>query len=265
MTILASMYAAAMLSGILRKLTNAHDGIALVTANFGGIDDIKPLPPHSGIDAFYYTDAETAASCSRDAASTWTRIIVPDYPRYDFNPRLRAKYFKIQIHRLCEVRRYRWLVWADGSVMFKRLDFWRQRADALARLPARRRILLVPHPERRTITEEFDYVEAEIRFGNEYMRSRYAQEKMPEQMAHFRRRGWDLNAKLWCGTTWMVENNDGVRRALDEWWDQNLRYGIMDQLSLPVALAEHGVEPQALDVHLWDNEYFKFIGHPASG
>jgi len=61
--------------------------IALVTANFGGIDDLKPLPPHPGIDAYYYTDEATRAAASAEAAATWTRVIVPDYPRHDFGPR----------------------------------------------------------------------------------------------------------------------------------------------------------------------------------
>ncbi len=251
-----------MLSGFFRRPSHANHSIVLVTANFGGIDEVKPLPRHDEIDAFYYTDAETAEKASHEVASTWTRILVPDYPRHDFNARLRAKYFKIQIHRLCEVERYRWLVWADSSVQFKQLDFLRDRAAALARQSRNRRILLVPHPERQTITQEFEHVESEMRAGNEYLRSRYAAEKMPEQMEHFRRRGWKLDAKLWCGGVWMAENSDLMRRVLDGWWDQNLRYGVMDQLSLPVMLDVHGIEPQALNVHLWDNEYFRYVPHP---
>jgi hypothetical protein len=72
------------------------NNIALVTANFGGIDEVKALPDHEETDAFYYTDQ----SVSPEVARTWTRIINPNYPRYDLNPRLRAKYFKLQIHRL---------------------------------------------------------------------------------------------------------------------------------------------------------------------
>src|SRR4051812_42863245 len=99
------------------------DKIALVTANFGGIDDLKPLPPHDGIDAFYYTDAASFAAAAPPAVKTWTQVIVPNYPRHDFNPRLRGRYFKHQIHRLDEVRNHRWLVWADSSLQFHDLGF----------------------------------------------------------------------------------------------------------------------------------------------
>jgi len=65
-----------------------------------------------------------------------------------------------------------------------------------------------------------------------YLRLRYADEKMPQQMEYFRRRGWDVQARLWCGAFWMVANTEPIHRAWDSWWDQNLRFGMMDQLSL---------------------------------
>ena len=236
-------------------------GIALVTANFGGIDPLRPLPARDGVDTFYYTDADTAAAADEAATRTWTRVIVPGYPRQDFAPRLRGRYFKHQIHRLDEVQRHRWLIWADSSVQFKDLGVFVRSAAALARRPAKQRVLLVPHPERKTIWEEFRFIQDEMDSGNEYLQLRYARENMPEQMEYFRARGWDLRAKLWCGTVWMVENSEPIRRAWDAWWDQNLRFGLMDQLSLPVILAAHGIEPQGLDVGLADNPHFSWLPH----
>jgi hypothetical protein len=142
--------------------------IALVTAMFGGIDDLKPLPEHSGIDAFYYTDDAGRSAASSHAAATWTRVIVPDYPRHDFNPRLRGRYFKHQIHRLDEVREHRWLVWADSTLRFDDLGFIAEKAAALSRLPARQRALVVPHPERNTISEEYQFIQGGIEAGNPY-------------------------------------------------------------------------------------------------
>ncbi|MGA2731127.1 MAG: hypothetical protein ABSG35_00775 [Syntrophobacteraceae bacterium] len=238
--------------------------IALVTANFGGIDDVKPLPAHDGIDAFYYTDEKTAAIASPDSVRTWTRLIVPAYPRHDFNPRLCGRYFKHQIHRLDEVGSYRWLVWADASLKFNDLSFLVSRAAALARLSTLQRVLLVPHPDRKTILEEFEYIQSEMAAGNSYLIDRYGKEKMPEQMEYFRARGWNLHAKLWCGTIWMMENTEPLRRAWDAWWDQNLRFGMMDQLSLPVILDDHGIAPQPLALNLWRNSHFAFVNHPKS-
>jgi hypothetical protein len=241
--------------------TNVRSGIALVSANFGGIDEIKPFLSCAGIDAFYYTDAATLATAAPDVAASWTRIIVPNYPRHDFGARLRGRYFKHQIHRLPETASYRWLVWADTSLLFVDPTFLVEQAQRLASLPPNQRILLVPHPDRRTVREEYTYIRDEISNGNEYLRIRYADEKMTEQIEAFESQGMSIDAQLWCGTIWMVENTALMHRCWDSWWDQNLRYGMMDQLSLPVLLEQFRLEPQALPINLWENRYFRFIHH----
>lgn len=238
-----------------------ESGIALVTASFGEIDGLKPLPPHPGVDALFYTDEAGAAAAAREASRTWSRVIVPNYPRHDFDSRLRAKYFKLQIHRLDEVRGHRWLAWADSSLEFRDLEFLGQYATRLARLPPNQRLLLVPHPERRTIREEFRYIQSRIEAGDPYLTVRYGKEKMPDQMEYYRARRWNLEAKLWCGGFWMMEDCDLLQKTWNDWWDHNLRFGIMDQLSLSVVLEDNGIEPQDLPVNLWDNAHFTVARH----
>ncbi len=236
-------------------------GLMLVSANFGGIDTIKPFPVMAGVDSFYYTQADTLADADPAAAASWTRVIIPDYPRHDFGPRLRGRYFKHQIHRLPEAEGYRWLAWADASLQFRDPSFLLREANRLATLPPHQRVALVPHPDRRTVREEYQYICRKIEVGSEYHRLRYAQEKMTEQMDFFAGRGWNLEARLWCGTIWLIENNDLIARCWDSWWDQNLRYGMMDQLSLPVLLQQFRLEPQVMDFNLWKNPYFDWVTH----
>jgi len=253
-------------SGRAARPECAKAGIALVSANFGGIDAIKPFPPLPGVDAFFYTDADTLAAADPEVIPSWGRIIVPDYPRYDFGPRLRGRYFKHQIHRLPETESYRWLAWAASSLQFRDASFLLREADRLASLPPHQRLALVPHPDRNTIREEYEFILQQIANGgeySEYLRVRYAQEKMTEQMNFFAGRGWNLDAPLWCGTFWLIENNDPITRCWNSWWDQNLRYGMMDQLSLPVLIEAFGLEPQALQLHLWKNEFWEHVTHRA--
>src|SRR6516225_2424100 len=128
-------------------------GLALGSANFGGIDNIKPFPRTAGIDTYFYTDAEALAAANPAASSSWGRVIVPNYPRYDFGPRLRGRYFKHQIHRLPEIEHYRWLAWADASLQFNNASFLLREMERLSTLPPRQRVALVPHPDRNTIRE----------------------------------------------------------------------------------------------------------------
>jgi hypothetical protein len=97
--------------------------------------------------------------------------------------------------------------------------------------------------------------------GSSYQVERYGREKMPEQMAYYREQGWNVEAPLYCGTFWIIENADAFRRCWDDWWDQNIRFGMMDQLSLPIMLAQHKLEPQLLSVPLQSNEHFTVESH----
>ncbi len=227
-----------------------------MTANFGGIDPVRVLPSHDNIDAIYYTDQETVLRADPIALSSWSQVVTPNYPRDDFGPRLRARYFKLQIHRLEEVRGRRWLVWADSSLAFVETDFILEQVHRLSRLPSHQRLLLIPHPDRKTVVEEYEFIRDQIAAGNQYLRVRYEGEKMAEQMEYFRRQAWQTSAQLWCGTFWIVENSDLMNRVWDSWWDQNLRFGLMDQLSLPPLLDHYHCDPQPLDVLLWKNEHF---------
>jgi hypothetical protein len=235
--------------------------VGLVTANFGGVDELRALPEHEGIDAFYYTDQATRAQADPAAVASWSEVLVPDYPRHDFGPRLRARYFKHQIHRLHEVRSHRWLVWADSSLEFHETGFILDRVEELRRRPPSQRVLVIPHPERNTVREEYEYICDQIAEGNEYLRLRYQHEKMTEQMKYFGDQGWDVEAGLWCGTFWMVERSEMFRRIWDDWWDQNIRFGMMDQLSLPVLLDHQRCDPMQFAISLRRNDHFTKTAH----
>ena len=119
-----------------------------------------------------------------------------------------------------------------------------------------------PASRKKSVREEYDAVQTAIAGGSNYLRVRYANEKMPEQMDYLRQQNWNAaDSRLWCGTIWMIENSDLLRRCWDDWWDQTLRFGVMDQLSLPFVLDRHGLDPQILDVHLYDNAFWKHEGH----
>jgi hypothetical protein len=227
--------------------------ISLVTASFGGIDKIKELPK-SNIQSFIYTDQDKVPN-------SWSNKISPNYPRYDFSPRLKGRYFKHQIHRLDEVQDSQWLVWSDSSVQFFDLSFFEETANLLSKRTPEKRMAVLAHPWRKTIREEADAIIEGIQSGNEYLRVRYEDEKIPEQMRYFQQKGWSLDSPLWCGTVWMIENTDVMHRALDSWWDQNLKFGMMDQLSFSVIMKKHKISPFVWTLNLTDNAFFKWGGH----
>lgn len=234
--------------------------IAIVCANFGAIDKVHPLPASPHVQGFYYTDGVTLVD-SEHSLGAWT-VVKPQYPVNGFDFRLKSRYFKHQIHRLDEVQDFDWLVWIDSSIAFREVNFVIEEVRRLSLLPSYQHFLGVPHPQRDTVRQEYEFISGEIDKGNLYVIDRYGKARMKDQIAWFEKQGYNPDASgLYCGGFWIVANTDRYRRAFDDWWDQNLRFGLMDQLSLPMMLRKHGIEAQTLNVTITDNAHFHRIEH----
>lgn len=227
--------------------------IALVTANMGGIDPcFAPPSLPDGLDAFYYADR----TCGQNPR-TWTRVLIDEATQ---EPRLRSKFFKCQIHRLPEVQGCRWLAWADASIEFHSLNFlidWAHIAGETGE-----RAVFVPHPHRQTVAEEYAYVLQKLAEGNEYLSSRYSADGLEREREHFGRSHDLSKLRLWAGGLWLLPNMPRAHAFLDAWWDCVLHYTIIDQPAISPLLAEHGIEPIAFDVPLYDNQYWTRRAHP---
>jgi len=235
--------------------------IALVTANFGGIDDVKPLPAMEGIDGFYYTDRLPAAPGETAVWGGWTPVLRgADLPA-SWSPRLRGKYFKCQIHRLAETLGYRWLAWADASFRLHDLAFLKTAVEHLKRLPARRRLLLVPHPERHSVREEYEFVRTGLTAGDPYLVTRYRQDNLAAQVEQLLSERCNIDNGLWYAGIWLIENNRHTNRCWDTWWSHVQRFRVLDQLSLPPILERAALVPLPLTLPLSGNAYFQWQAH----
>lgn len=230
--------------------------IALISANFGGIDEMKWLPDHPGIDALYYTDKKNIAS--QFVKASWNKIIIPPYPRHDFNARMKYHYFKQQLHRLAEIKegRYEWFVWMDASLQLKDLSFIYNHIERY------KSPLCVPHPERQCVLDEYTYIMREI-FDNKngYLIMRYGKEKLTDQLAELTDLGNPSTQDLLCGGAWLLPNTNAAEGFLNDWWDQSLRYGTADQLAFSYMLEKNGLTPTKLNVSVFKNQYWDYIPH----
>lgn len=232
----------------------------LVTANFGGIDELKPLPPRHGMAAYCYVDAFEYEP-QRATTSTWTELIRSTGPADIADPRVKGKYIKTQIHHLPAVGDARWLMWADASIRFIDLAFVGAALRKLSMLPEGRRVLLMPHPHRSTIQDEYEFVKAQIASGEPYLTTRYTTVRLDHQMKSAVQDPRRLQCRLFAGTIWIVENTDLMRSVWDTWWESVRHPGSMDQLSLPLVLDDHGIEPVSWDLDLFANPYFVVEPH----
>jgi hypothetical protein len=218
--------ARAVLHGAGRvSATGAGSGerAAIYTAIFGGHDDLKPQPACPGVDFVCFTDDEELES------SQWR--VVPSEPRYE-QPRLSAKWFRMHPHVV--LPEYRFTIWIDGSFTVKRDGF----ADRVLGCLGESGFALPRHPVRDNLLDE-----AEVSLAME----KYHGQPIREQVEHYRAEGLDPHVGLWMTGLLVRDNaNERTRRADEMWMEENLRWTLQDQISLPYVFWKLGVEPDEI-------------------
>lgn len=211
--------------------------IALVTSIFGGVDTPKlPVAQSVPCDYFCFTEANTP-------------VPLPNLP-----DRLRAKYFKLQMHRV--LPGYDTYVWIDGNIEVKSPDFVRVMTEGLIG------IRIQKHHERETIGQEIDFI---LKSDNPYLTARYGAQPLKEEYEYYLKQGMPEDAPLYsCNIfAYRWSENNGNNDFFNRWWNLVLCWSWFDQSAfsfladLPNFLTK--VNPVALGP-MFDNEYF--ILHP---
>jgi hypothetical protein len=228
--------------------------IVLVTANLGGIDTAFPLPRHEGVDAVYFADFDVPPV----VAATWDTVIRVSRPAAG-EARLTAKHHKCQIHKPKEIAGYRYLAWADACFRFKSLTFLPELASVIGERGTR--AAFIPHPDRRTVAEEYAFILDQIVRGNRYLKSRYEVEPLERERRHFAAR-YDLTQlRLWCGGLWLLPNSPAAWSFLNAWWDVVKAFSIFDQTAITPLLEDAGIEVIPFDVDLYNNSLWERVRH----
>lgn len=184
--------------------------IAVITANFGGIDSQKYIPEQSIIfDQYYYTEKNSP---------------------YDFSGldnRLKAKYFKWQMHKIPDLeKKYDIFVWVDANILIKRPDVIERLVKGIDLFD----ISITSHPDRDCIYKEAEFIMNGIKNGNIYLKARY-NNSIQNEVDFFRKMGHPENAGLcWCGL-FAVENSDKMNDCFDAIWNDNILRSNFDQNS----------------------------------
>ena len=224
--------------------------IALVSANFGRLDPVFPLPAHPQIDGLYFVDHTV-----KDPGA-W-RIVRDNSTKT--GTRRKSKRYKCQIHRVDGVAAYDYIAWVDASIEIRDPSFLAEAAEYMAR--ADLEAAFVPHPSRATAAEEYEHLIAGLRDGVQYLVRRYGLEPLLAEREQMRSRGYDLSAPLWAGGVWIVANAPRVWAMLDKWWHVVRRFSVVDQPALACLVQSHGIRHTALALNLYDNRFFRRKAH----
>jgi len=213
--------------------------VAVISAVFGGMDSPKRMPEQTiPFDFFYFNDASI-------------------FPRKEFSPRLRAKFFKLQSHRIREIAKYDIVIWIDGSFEITSNEFvsW-----VLSHLK-KSSISVLKHPERSCIYEECKFVADLMGIGNTYLKSRYASEPIREQVNEYKKEGYPQNNGLYSCGLFARKQDEKTNHIFDDWWAENCKWSIQDQLSFPYVLWKNNMKVQEIKIDLFRNEYFNLTSH----
>lgn len=209
------------------------------TAIYGGYDlGLDAAPSLPGVDFVCFTDDPGLS------ADGWT-VLVEERP--EEHPRMQAKWFKLHPHRAFpDAER---TLWMDGSHHFLP-GFSFQAAVGCA---GRTGIAAHLHPRRCVFAE----AEASMQFR------KYADlsPSTVEQAAHYRREGHPELGGLWALGSIARVRSDRMDAAMDDWWQENVRWTYQDQVSFPVVMRRHGIEVGSFPYPQYGSPWFSIGGH----
>lgn len=213
--------------------------IAVVTANMGGMDELKPF-------------AEQSIQCER--------IYITDnnspFPFIGLDDRRKARYFKLQAHKIYD---HDVIVWLDGSVEIESQNFVYMLLDGLKDHD----IVIGKHPDRKNIYQEAAYIVNQVSRGDKYLSARYNAAAIKNEAAYYRALGLPETFPLYACGIFARINTNKVNAMFDDWWNRDLQWANFDQNSFSFTAWRHQVVINGVDwlPSIYKNNYFKLHAH----
>jgi len=161
--------------------------IAIITANVGGVDEVKPIPHQTIAYDYYYFDETN----------------LPENVILSGDNAFISKYPKLMTHKL--LPDYDIYIWIDGRVEVTSPNFIESMINGLGD------VRMTRHPQRQTIQEEFDFIDNLFEQKDEYVCSRYKQEDIAKQKEIIT----NPDAALYACGVFARRNNQKVNEAFE--------------------------------------------------
>ena len=194
--------------------------VCIYTAICGDCDDLKPQPGQTiNTDFVCFTDARKLPR-----VPPWT--VIQSRRRMDLHPRMRAKYFKIQSHRVFpggwpdsieapplnqEHSPYDYLIWIDGSGQIRDANF----VDRVISRVGSSGWAMFNHPNRECIYDEAVF---------SMTMQKYHKLPIREQVESYRAEGYPAgNGLMACTLIARDARRVDLNGINESWWQENLR------------------------------------------
>jgi len=194
--------------------------VTIVTANIGGIDAEKQIPPQD---------------------TSYKRIYITEAPVHiDGNDRTKALYWKCQLYRRDPAAGI--IIWLDAKVQPVAPDFISQILAALGD----DEIAVLKHHERKCIYQEVDHIEHCMKKGNKYLQTRYATKPLRQQVEAYRYFGYPKNNGLNDCCIIAIRSTARIQQIFNQWWHDVYRLDGFDQIALQFYCWRAGVKIQPI-------------------
>lgn len=209
----------------------------VLTTSLGGFDRVAQSVPQSITHDFYQYDEPLRSK--------------------SMTPRLQAKIPKFFGWQLKPD--YDFYVWLDGNLSFATPNALEYLLDAIQDHD----VVVLRHPYRDTIWWEYRYNWRGLHNNapSNYLRSRYVNELLDEQIAVIKADKDYLDDLLVLGGIFVYRNTPEVQKMLKEWFYHVSRYLVMDQLSWAYVLKKSGLRVNVLPDIYNDCKWLKVEKH----
>ena len=214
--------------------------IAVITANYGGIDQVHEIVPQNvPFDRFYYTEANSP------------------FPMHTIDNRLKAKVPKIIPHLIPELSEYDIFVWVDANVNIKSIDFLRKLITPVIHGAS---ISISAHPVRKSIYEEAQFIINQVNSDQRYLTARYTADSIAKEIKHIGP-GYEKSGLYYCGI-FATKNNRHINNMRENWYLDNILFTNFDQLNFVSNVRAHNIKLATVEFgDFYHNEYYSLTKH----
>ena len=219
-------------SSLITQTTTSNKKIAIYTANFGNYDSLPiALEQSLDVDWVCFTD--------KPMLSDRWRIVVQDPPVIGNDNRMKAKWYKINSHKVDTLVGYDYTIYIDSSAVICSSHF------AETMLSVTDRIGLFLHSERSSIIDEALISQTQRKYRGLNL--------MSQASKYVNEIGED--SILWAGG--VIVRKADTSRFNEHWW-QCMSESLQDQISLPIALHRSSTVASKLPGSIFINHYVMF-------
>jgi hypothetical protein len=146
---------------------------------------------------------------------------------------------------------YDYIIWCDSTLTFTSVEtvWWLLNGIGAADIA-----FFAHHDGRTSIRQELEFMQQYDR--DSYLEDRYDTEPLEQQVSTYLADPTFVDDKLFSAGLFIYKNKAPVRAMLSDWFTQNARWSVQDQLSLPYVLSKHpNIHYHVLPGNLLDNEY----------